>query len=349
MHFFFKITTFFFILWSKFYLASSSTMFTKYEKMPESLTKLDLPKQLWVVTEKIHGANFAFIIDSNSVYYAKRTGLLNWDDDFFGFQLVAEKHFLQAQQIFKNLQQSFKIIRCTIYGELFGGQYPHPKVAPDTRVSAIQTGVYYAPSIEFCAFDIAIETIDNQAITRHYLDYETVINHCQKVHLPYAKPLLIAPLNEASDFNTKINSTIPVLLGLPPLQDNIMEGVVLKPFKASTVRAIFKIKNEQFKEDKFHQAQKWHFHNTQNIDIQDFISMFKTYINQNRLNAVLSKTGRFSKNPSFEQLSYIKNLFLEDAMESFTEDFKELLTDLSPVDWNALKTAALVTISDLLN
>jgi Rnl2 family RNA ligase len=181
------------------------------------------------------------------------------------------------------------------------------------------------------------------------LDYETVINHCQKVHLPYAKPLLIAPLNEASDFNTKINSTIPALLGLPPLQDNIMEGVVLKPFKASSVRAIFKIKNEQFKEDKFHQAQKWHFQNTQNIDIQDFISAFKTYINQNRLNAVLSKTGRLPKKPSFEQLSYIKNLLLEDAIESFTDDFKELLTDLSPVDWNTLKTAAIVAISDLLN
>jgi Rnl2 family RNA ligase len=317
--------------------------------MPESLTKLDLPKQLWVVTEKIHGANFAFIIDSNSVYYAKRTGLLNWEDDFFGFQLVAEKYFLPAQQIFKDLHKLFKIVRCTIYGELFGGQYPHPKVAPDTRVAAIQTGVYYAPSIEFCAFDIAIETIDNQHITRHYLDYETVIKCCQKVHLPYAKPLLIAPLHEASDFNTKINSTIPAQFGLPPLQNNMMEGVVLKPFKASSIRAIFKIKNEQFKEDKFHQAQKWHFQNVQNIDIQDFISYIKTYINKNRLNAVLSKTGRLPQKPSFEQLSYIKNLLLEDVRESFTEDFNELLTDLSLVDWNTLKTAAIVAMDDLLD
>jgi Rnl2 family RNA ligase len=208
--------------------------------------------------------------------------------------------------------------------------------------------VYYAPSIEFCTFDIAIETIDNQQITRHYLDYETVIHHCQKVYLPYAKPLLIAPLHEASDFNTKINSTIPAQLGLPPLQDNLMEGVVLKPFKAASIRAIFKIKNEQFKEAKFHQAQKWHFQNAQNIDIQEFINYIKTYINRNRLNAVLSKTGRLPKNPSFEQVAQLKNLLLEDAIESFTEDFNELLTDLSPVDWNALRTAALAAMDDLI-
>lgn len=47
-----------------------------------------------------------------------------------------------------------------IYGELFGGEYPHPEVNPVSGVQAIQTGVYYSPRIEYCAFDIAV--VENQ-------------------------------------------------------------------------------------------------------------------------------------------------------------------------------------------
>jgi hypothetical protein len=37
----------------------------------------------------------------------------------------------------------------SVYGELFGGSYPHPFVPVEEAVSAVQTGVWYAPDVEF--------------------------------------------------------------------------------------------------------------------------------------------------------------------------------------------------------
>ena len=41
-----------------------------------------------------------------------------------------------------------------IFGELFGGGYPHPDF-PFVPEELVQTGIYYCPGLEFYAFDIA--------------------------------------------------------------------------------------------------------------------------------------------------------------------------------------------------
>jgi hypothetical protein len=66
-----------------------------------------------------------------------------------------------------------------LFGELCGGRYPHPEVPPDARVEAVQTGVYYSPTIEFYAFDIALELAGgrlNEATddSLFFLDYDKV-------------------------------------------------------------------------------------------------------------------------------------------------------------------------------
>jgi hypothetical protein len=73
--------------------------FSGYEKMPPSLKKLglsesdfsELEKPKWVVTEKVHGANFSFVYKNGTLRFAKRKAYLSWTDDFFGFQLVVNK------------------------------------------------------------------------------------------------------------------------------------------------------------------------------------------------------------------------------------------------------------------
>lgn len=42
-----------------------------------------------------------------------------------------------------------------VYGELFGGCYPHKDVTPSkNKVKRIQKGVWYSPYVRFYAFDI---------------------------------------------------------------------------------------------------------------------------------------------------------------------------------------------------
>ena len=161
--------------------------FYSYEKMPDSLAKLqltenqmrDLEKTEWAVTEKVHGANFSFSMEGDQLIYGKRKEVLAWQDDFFGYQLVAKKLEFSIRKLFQAVKSTYQYDKCTIYGELFGGDYPHPDVAKDDRVQAIQTGVYYSPTIEFYAFDIAIEHNGN----RFYLDYQSAIQYFESCNV----------------------------------------------------------------------------------------------------------------------------------------------------------------------
>ncbi|MGJ5676531.1 MAG: hypothetical protein ACR9NN_23495 [Nostochopsis sp.] len=47
-------------------------------------------------------------------------------------------------------------------------------------VQAVQTGVYYSPKIEYCAFDIAI--LENQtSLEKTYLNYDQALNLLHQV------------------------------------------------------------------------------------------------------------------------------------------------------------------------
>jgi hypothetical protein len=164
----------------------------------------------WVVTEKIHGANFGIIVElkdrqekyidstgesssassassasssssssssspdcssavnnnKNSAQYkisfAKRKSILGVHEDFFDHHRLIKRLDLdnKAIQIFKLLlaanntskKSKIPLSGIKIYGELFGGQFPHPNVKIKSGVAAVQTGIYCTSfaTISFC-------------------------------------------------------------------------------------------------------------------------------------------------------------------------------------------------------
>ncbi|PKF76009.1 RNA ligase family protein [Chryseobacterium sp. PMSZPI] len=319
--------------------------FSGYEKMPDSLKKLGLnekdlsrmDKLNWVVTEKIHGANFSFSYENNSLRYAKRREYLNWKDDFFGFQLVANRLETKVIRLFEHLSSIISGTRYIIYGELFGGKYPHSDIEAVENIQAIQTGVYYTPDIHFYAFDIAV--VEELGV-KNYLDYETVALFFEQFEIPYVKPLFIGKFNEAINFNIRINSPIPKQMGLPELEHNLIEGVVVKPFNLKDVdllsyRPIIKLKNPEFdEEEKFHKAEKWSFvpdifSKTENLSF--ITDELRTYVSNNRLESVLSKVGALDINNPL-RVSEIQSEFLQDVLTDFNEDNNNLLDELTHED-----------------
>jgi Rnl2 family RNA ligase len=319
--------------------------FSGYEKMPDSLKKLRLhenelskmDKMKWVVTEKIHGANFSFSYENGNLKYAKRREYLNWSDDFFGFQIVAARLENRLFRLFEYLETTFPGLRYILYGELFGGQYPHPEVQPVEHVQAIQTGVYYAPGIHFCAFDIAVVYEDG---TKYYLDYETTVSYLDQFEIPYIKPLFIGKFNEATNFNLRINSSVPKEMGLPELEHNLIEGVVIKPYHQKdndtlSQRPIIKLKNPEFdEEEKFHKAEKWSLIpdlSSKSENLSFITDELRTYISKNRMESVISKVGALDlKNLS--RISEIKSEFLQDVLTDFNENNSNLLEELTAED-----------------
>lgn len=336
--------------------------FNAYEKMPTSLKKLSLNeadfdrlhKVNWVVTEKVHGANFSFTYENRILGFAKRKASLEWSDDFFGFQLVAQRLEEAILSLFERLSLEFPALKYTIYGELFGGIYPHSDVAAIPNIHAIQTGVYYSPDIHFCAFDIAIETETH----RYYLDYEKAIAYFEQEAILYARPLYQGSLNHCLDFDIQFHSKIPTLLELPLIDDNLVEGVVLKPVcnvipptDPNYFRPTLKIKNEAFSEElKFHQAQKWSFIPSEktNAEALNFLLLeLRNYITKNRLNNVLSKIGQLDfKNE--KRLKEIEINYLEDVWQDFNINHEEILDLLNNNEQQWLHNRLLADIKTLI-
>ena len=116
---------------------------------------------LFAVQEKVDGANVSFLCDDLDVRMARRTAILDPLEPFFGYQQVLERYSGHIYHIYNRLRLSYpEMTSVAVYGELFGGYYPHPDVAPDPVGWPVQKGIWYAPGHDFYAFDIYVFTKD---------------------------------------------------------------------------------------------------------------------------------------------------------------------------------------------
>src|ERR1043165_5098571 len=88
----------------------------------------------WIVTEKIHGANFSFWCDGHEVLTASRTQFV--DGTFFSCQAVINKYSEKILGLHRSNRLGSVLV---VYGELFGGN--------------IQKEVFYGDK-GFIAFDL---------------------------------------------------------------------------------------------------------------------------------------------------------------------------------------------------
>lgn len=288
------------------------------------------------MTEKIHGAHFCVVTDGLTIAGASRKHLLAPGESFFEYQRVLKRLESQIYQLFHQTSRLYpQLTWLSIYGELFGGAYPHPEVLPVAGVQPIQTGIYYTPDIEFCAFDLAI----SGSQVSSYLDYDQARSLFQSAGMPSVPPLLIGSYQDALSYPIEFSSTIPALFGLPPLpQENKAEGVVIKPLKAlifstsrGPLRPIFKRKIAAFAEDRrFHQAQKWTLPPA--IPGSGKLNQLKweafNQLTENRLRSAISKIGyRGFREPSRSRQLF--QIFVADVLEQLHLDQPDFLADLT--------------------
>lgn len=335
--------------------------FTSYQKIPEGSSNWGLDtkelRQLqradWCVTEKIHGANFGWIASKSGISCAKRKAILTPADEFFNYQLIKETLQGNIRQIFEAITASKTVDYVYVYGELFGGSYPHPDVPPDPRMEPIQTGVHYSPTVEFCAFDIATSL----AGRFEYLDYSAAIDLFEQASLFYAKPLFVGKMQDAINYPRRFTTTIPGRLGLPPLDTpNIAEGVVLKPMRSfqfpsakGPIRPILKMKIAEFVEDaRYHQAEKWAkkpetYQGSYLLNELEWdITMLVT---ENRLNNAISKVGHLTDQTADE----IKHLLKEDTEEELTQKYGARLLELTNEEQELVEAVLLEQIDEVVS
>lgn len=181
---------------------------------------------LFAVQEKVDGANVSFLCDDLEVRMARRKAILEPQEPFFQYEQMLKRYEGHICHIFNRLRVLYPdLVSIAVYGELFGGAYPHPDVPARPELKPVRNGVWYSPEYDFYAFDIFVFT-DGGGF---FLPVEEANALFSVAGLLYARNLFTGPLDDCLAFPCAFPTRLPAERGLPPLAGNLCEGIVLKP------------------------------------------------------------------------------------------------------------------------
>jgi len=278
----------------------------------------------FVCTQKIHGSNFSFWYDGNTFKCAKRTGFLGDNANFYNQSIITEKNKDKVIQIYNLLKQTYEFEVLTVCGETFGGYYPCKDVSSIPGVMKVQKGVGYTPDAEFYAFDIKI---DNQ-----YLNYDKAVEVFKATNMIYAEILCRGTLDECLQYPNEYQTTLPEKFGLPPIENNVCEGNVIKTVNYHSLpdgsRVIIKNKNSKFKE----KENKKNKISTKKAVLlteqeQNIINDLQEYITENRLRNVISHVGQITHKDYGKLLGLYSKDIWEEYYKDNQEEFDTIETD----------------------
>ncbi|REC75854.1 RNA ligase, Rnl2 family [Chryseobacterium elymi] len=280
--------------------------------------------EVFIVQEKVHGANFSFFTNGKEIKIGKRTAFIEKGERFYNAHQVLERYRKNVIDLFQKLKGIYpETETVVIYGELFGGGYKHKDVEPVKDAVKVQKGIEYAPHNEFYGFDIKLNGTT-------YLDTDLVNHVFEETGFFYARILFQGSLEEALKFPNVFDSKIPYWLGLPEIESNRCEGTIVKTLKTryfrNGARVILKNKNEKWiekskmaKKDRSVQKEI-HFSET----AQNIWEEIQNYVTENRLNNVISKIGEFEP----KMIGRIIGLFAQDILEDFGKDFPDIFNTI---------------------
>ena len=305
-------------------------MFKKYSSIENSYKKEILEKIKWhgywheeyIVQEKVHGSNLSYrTTDGIHFIASRRTGDIENNEAFYNYEILLTDLAPKFKNIWIKLKEKqADLEQLTFFGEVIGGTYPHKEVEKDKDSILVQKGIFYSPKNHFYAFDILI---NNET----YLDVLEVSQYFEAEPLLYAKTLFTGNIIDCLNYNNAFQTTIPEAFGLPKLDHNICEGVIVRPIKAiyfnNGSRIILKNKNERWSENKKY---------NQIINVNEEVSkkMVKlteailSYVTENKLSNVISKIGVVTK----KDYGQVLGLFNKDIIESFLNDYDSVMDEL---------------------
>lgn len=308
--------------------------FTRYSSIENSYRELFMNKIVqegkvggeWIVTEKIHGANFSiwFDIENSEIKYAKRSGFLS-NENFYNHYLLKENLERELLYFFEHLKKDEKAKESIVLqGELFGGSFITGHNNP--KVKAVQKGVFYSPNLEFMAYDMKFDgVLQSFNELSNILDW---FDHLVTTKIRYIKPLFKGSFEECLKFDINFNSTIPKILGFDEIENNICEGIVIKPvepsFLACGARIIIKNKNEKFKEKGTKERKEKNNLPTFSEKEKGIFSELLSYVTENRLKNVISKIGEIGQ----KDFGKLLGLVAKDTLEDFLKDNEEKFDSL---------------------
>lgn len=302
--------------------------FKKYSSIENAITRefmervrAEMPADLeWVVQEKVHGSNTSFLCDGLDVKFAKRTSVLADDEKFYDFQSLVETYKSRVISLFNRVKKTYPgVENISVFGEMFGGRYAHPNVPAEKGTTLIQKGVNYTPGHEFYGFDIYIFEGEES----RFLPVDEVNAIFESEGFFYAKTLFRGSLEECLKYPNAFQSKISQWLRLPDIDDNICEGVVIRPVEPQYLRngsrVLIKNKNARFAEKKSVKVRNKLFSEPVPYSdaLKSLIPDIEAYVTEARLNNVVSHIGEVSFPKDFGK---VMGMFAKDILDDFLKE-----------------------------
>jgi Rnl2 family RNA ligase len=314
----------------------SSFDFKKYNSIENTFDKdfmerliiEEVDKHEFVVQEKVHGANVCFVTDGLTVSFGKRTGFVEADEKFYDYEELFERYKPKVISLFSAVKEQYADMKTlTVFGEMFGGKYPHPDVKHAKNTMLIQKGVYYCPNHEFYAFDLYLATGE----TGRFLNLDETNAYFERTGFFYAKTLFQGTLSECIQYPNDSPSMISEWLGLPPVEDNICEGIVIRPvtpaYLHNGARVLLKSRNERFAEKTSVKKRERRVivEPSYSEELNNLLPEVEDYVTENRLSNVASKIGNVSvPKDTGKLIGLFSKDILEDFLKEYSGDYLEL-------------------------
>lgn len=274
------------------------------ENVVHKARDMGLEDTLYIITEKLHGANFSFHVlvrDGIAVAAkpAKRTNFIEDGESFYGCRTVVARYESQI----KDLAERFAVLHrkddalVVVYGELFGGR--------------VQAGMSYPKEQDFAVFDLTVNELPVNKVV--------LSSVCDAVGVPFVPILGVrTSLTEALAFEESFESklTCPEFNG--PEENKEAEGIVIEPtqpaFFPCGSRVYFKKKTKRFLERGGNKIAKPVV--VLNEDLQGIFDEALEYVTNNRFNAVVSKIGEVS----IKDIGRLTGLMTQDILIDMASD-----------------------------
>ena len=300
--------------------------------------KFDANDIEWFAEVKIDGSNFQCCLDAdNNFSVGTRTRFLERGAEFQGYERAMRNgnvfnKLVELKKYIAELYLESEAIKCNrfcirVYGELCGGMYRHPDVEKIKGAVKIQGRVSYHPDNVWIPYDI--EIMDEYENIILVCKQSVVESLCNKVDLPF--PVVIKRgtfdevINLANDFIDPIGNK---LFGLPLIENNITEGLVLKPDMplrfGNDGRIMVKSKNDKFKERvKKDPKEPKEIIPMNELELK-YYELYREFMTESRVMSVISKVGTVNA----KAFGMILGMFMKDLYNDFDKEYGEEVKNL---------------------
>ncbi|GAA0946172.1 RNA ligase family protein [Actinocorallia libanotica] len=226
--------------------------FRQFPKLPEAAPP-DSPAGEWIAFEKVHGAQLVLGRGADgTVRFGKRKAWLADGEPFFGWQ-VLRRRLTDAMHEIASLVPGAEKRDLVVYSELHGGGYPHPAVPALASADPVQTGIWYGPELRVAAFAILLAAPGEG-------DGELLAPSEMELAVDGRPGIGAVPAVARGEAHRRV-AELPVLRppaapgrdGLPVIEGNVAEGLVLWPDRRSSLGGLraWKRKIPQMRDETF--------------------------------------------------------------------------------------------------